>query len=137
MNWQWYETLISGGTDCYYCINNMTCLIHVLFSCICCHFWYSIHYHATRIPCYTSWYLLRFIWWHTIHVHVYSALYVFCFSIPCRHFYFISQHSCMVILLFISICSYSSRHHYATVILRLNKKFKVIKHVTCYVYTLM
>ena len=22
---------ISGGTDCYYCINNMTCLIHVYY----------------------------------------------------------------------------------------------------------
>ena len=28
---------------------------------------------------------------------------------------------------FISTCSYSSRHHYAIVIIRLNKKYKVIK----------
>jgi len=68
---------IPGGTDCYYCINHMTCSIHVYY----CPFifvtipdiWSIIMSPVYLVTlsdiCYT----------HTIQVHVYSALHIFCF----------------------------------------------------------
>ena len=31
--------------------------------------------------CYFTCYMLYFLWWHTAHVHVYSALLIFCFAL--------------------------------------------------------
>jgi len=44
---------ISGDTDCYYCINNMPCSLHMYYcSVIHCYIpWYSIHQHVTCISC--------------------------------------------------------------------------------------
>ena len=75
--------------------------------------------------CYTLCGDTLFMYTYTMH----SMYSISC--IPCRHYY------CIITTLwygysvyFISTCSYSSRYHYATVIIRLNKKYKVIK--TCY-----
>ena len=98
---------IAGGTDCYYCINNMTCLIHVFYYLVV-HVPVPDHFAVIMLPvyvvtlpvscytfcggillmymyiCYFAWYMLLFLWWHTTHVlHcIYSV-----FWIPCRHHY--------------------------------------------------
>ena len=43
--------IIPGGTDCYYCINNMTCLIHV-FYCLVVHVPVPDHFAVIMLPVY-------------------------------------------------------------------------------------
>ena len=76
---------IPGGTDCYYCINDMTCLIHVSYlvtvpdqlSAI------MLHVYFVTLPgtCYTFCGGILLMYMYTLHC-IYS---VFC--IPCRHHY--------------------------------------------------
>ena len=82
--------------------------------------------------CYTSGNNTLFMYTYTLHF-MYS---ISCLS--CRYCYrIIITQFCGYSAYFLSIYSYSSRHHYATTILRLNKTYKVIKIVTCYICTLM
>ena len=53
--------IIPGGTDCYYCINNMTCLIHV-FYCLVVHVPVPDHFASS---CYL--YMLLPYLFHAIH----------------------------------------------------------------------
>ena len=72
---------IPDDTDCYYCINNMTCLIHV-YDCL-----------VVLITVPDTWFaitLLLYLVHVTLSVVAYyacSALHLFCFCIPCRHHY--------------------------------------------------
>ena len=68
---------IPGGTDCYYCIDIMTYLIHV-YSCLVVLVTVPDHLAAIILHVFT-WYRLHFLWWHTTHVYVYSLLHIFCF----------------------------------------------------------
>ena len=74
---------ISGGTDCYYCIHNMTCLIHVYY---CLDVIVTVPDHLSAIMLHV--YLLLCLVHVTLSVVAYyacSALHLFC--IPCRHHY--------------------------------------------------
>ena len=97
---------IPSDTACYYCINNMTYLIHVYYCVVvlvtvpvglstimfpvdfatCYYSCYFIHYHGTCRLCYITWYLLHFMWWHTLHVHIYLALHAFGSCLSYRHY---------------------------------------------------
>ena len=122
---------ISAGTDCYYCINHMTCSIHVyycLFTLL--HFCYLMYHHVTCIFC-TS-YIFH---GHTIHVYVYSAFHVF--TIPCilcKHTLdtlFLNNHdhySIIISIYFMRRCSYlSSLYCHVTSTISSNSRYKVIK----------
>ena len=115
---------IPDGTDCYYCISNITCPIHVYYCSI---LLVMLPIYLVTLPDtrYTSCGDTLFMYTYTLH-SIYSVS-----CIPCKHCYCIitiSQYSYSAC--FISTCSYSLRHHYATVIIRLNQKYKIIK--TCY-----
>ena len=85
--------------------------------------------------------LLQFLIFVTIHVVIhYSCTCILCIQFIMFHVYPVdivtASHITVIWLLCILhiTCSYSSQHHYATVIIRLNKKYKVIK--TCYMLLL-
>ena len=110
---------IAGGTDCYYWINNMTCLwinnmtcpIYV-FYCLVVLVTVPDHLAAISILCYFTWYILHFLWWHTTHGYVYSALHIFCFPYTLQTS-LLSMHSTVLWLSCTcpSACSLLSRHH--------------------------
>ena len=102
--------IIPGGTDCYYCINNMTCLIHVYYCLVVlvtvpAHvFAIMRHVCIVTLPvlCYTFWGGILLMSMYTLHC-LYSVLH--CLS---AHY---AQHSRMVMLHMPSACSLLSRHH--------------------------
>ena len=124
---------ISYGIDCYYCINIMTCLIHIYYcsivlitiSNILSTIMSPVYLVTLPNTCCTSCGDTLFMYTYTLH----STYSVSCIS--CKHCYsIITTQLYGYSVYFISIHSYSSWQHYATVILRLNKKYKVIKLVT-------
>ena len=78
-----------GGTDCYYCINIMTCLIHV-FYCLVVHVPVPDHFAVIMLPvyvvtlpvsCYTFCGGILLMYMYNLHC-IYSVS-----CIPCRHHY--------------------------------------------------
>ena len=126
--WHWKRlTKISGDTDCYYCINHMTCSTHVYY----CPFTISDMLFTIMSPVYlvmlsdiryTPYGNMRFRYMYTLHCK-YSAL-----CIPCiLHFVYI--HNTVVwVYCMLHICMFSSiTHHYTTDLLWHDPM------ITCYV----
>jgi len=135
---------IPSGTECYYCINNMTCLIHVYYCSVVLITVSDILstvmspiYLVTLSDTYTSYGDTLCMYTYTLH-SIYSVP-----CILCRHCCYIITTLLLynyntVVWLFCILHIYMfifSTIPYATVIIRLNKKYKVIKTVTCYLYT--
>ena len=80
---------IPGGTDCYYCINNMTCLIHVSY-CLVVHVPVPDHFVVIMLPVYVV----------TLPVTCYTfcggILLTYMYNLPCIY----------------SVSCISCRHHY-------------------------
>ena len=55
---------IAGGTDCYYCINDMTCLVHIC---------YLVIVHATLSDIMLPVYLLLYLSYVILSVTAYDA----------------------------------------------------------------
>ena len=103
---------IPGGTNGYYCINIMICLIHVyyvqLYSVL---FLIFYPHHVTCIPCYTSWYLLHSMWWQIIHVHVCYVFHVFSISCILHIMYTRQTHCCSISTHYNKIIRHTLRLH--------------------------
>jgi len=104
---------IPGGTDCYYCIIIMTCLIHVYY---CLVVLVTVPDHLSAIMLYVycvTCYMLHFLWWHTTHVHVYSALHIFRFLYTLQTSVLYTHNTVLWLYCICpSACSLPSRHHW-------------------------
>ena len=108
--------IIPGGTDCYYCINNITCLIHV-FYCLVVHVPVSDHFAVIMLPVYVVTLPV-----HAMHsvVASYSCTCIICIAYILSPVFraniitVYAQHSIIVMLHMHTACSFLSHHHYTT-----------------------
>jgi len=108
---------IPGDTDCYYCINNMTCLIHVYY-CLVVLVTVRDKLSAILLPvyfvtlpgtCYTFCGGILLMYMYTSALHIFCFLYTLQTSL-------LYMHNTVLWLCFIctSACSFLSRYHYTT-----------------------
>ena len=77
---------IPGDTDCYYCINDMTCLIHVCYLVTVPDHLSAIMLHVYCV--YTALHIFYFLCLHILLMYKYTLHYIYSvFCIPCRHHY--------------------------------------------------
>ena len=119
---------ISGGTDCYYCINHMTCLIHVyyylfiLVTLTAILFTTMSHVYLTLLVFFTD---TLFMYTYTLHF-MYSLFYVF--SVDTLFWYNHKHCSVITSVYFMFRCSYlSSLYCHVISTISSNSKYKVIK----------
>ena len=97
---------IPGGTDCYYCLNDMTCLIHVCYLVTGPENWSAIMLHVYLLLC------LVHVTLSVVAYYACSTLHLFCFlySLQTSLLY---MHNTVLWLYCIctSACPLLSRHH--------------------------
>ena len=131
---------IPNSTDCYYCINNMTCPIHVSY-CLVALVTSPDHLSLIMLPvyfitlsdiCYTFCCGTLLMYIYILHC-IYSAL-----CIPCKHHYGICttrQYGSIVCCT--SACSFLSRHHQITLLYKTGYDYRHDPMITCQVVMIL